>query len=365
MTGSVPPHCHVYWANISSASHVPVGLFDADEQARHRAYRLSGDRDRFAVGVWLSRLILGRLLTLKPQEVPLRRDCPRCGQPHGRPRLAAPGPHLSISHSGDIVAVAVSSTDPVGVDVQECSADMPSPDAVMSPRELVGFYALPPVRQRSGFFTVWVRKEAVLKATGDGLNVPLTDLEVSRPDRSAHLVSWRGRPGLAIQLSDLSAPAGYAAALATTGPSRPAIQHRDGTELLQTVLHRLNNLLADIMDAIWDETALCVHGVPGGTLHPTASKAAARLRHAFKRTLAKAVPARLSHTEVPIHVHVKSSEAPERGHRRRVPCRCDGFHRNRRPRHTGRRRQRQAQPQSGHDDAQRGRPHMVVQRQLL
>lgn len=227
------PHCRIWWARVASAAAVPVASFDADEIQRHTAYLRQVDRDRFAVGVWLSRTLLGRALELPAARVPLRRDCSDCGKPHGRPRLTGPGPRVSISHSGEWIAVAITDSVSVGVDVQECDADsMVAPEAVLSPRELTGFRVLSRVRHHSAFFTVWTRKEAVLKATGRGLRTPLADVEVTRPDRAAGLLGMVDPPKSGISLCDLVAPTGYSAALAVLSPKTPTVSHHDGDELL-------------------------------------------------------------------------------------------------------------------------------------
>jgi len=230
-----PSHCRIWWARVTSASSVPVASLDPDETRRRTAYRIDADRDRFTVGVWLSRLVLGEALGVPAQRVPLRRDCADCGKPHGRPRLTVPGPHISISHSGEWITVAVADATPVGVDVQECdTASMVSLDAVLSPRELTGFRLLGPARRRAAFFTVWTRKEAVLKATGHGLRTPLADVEVTRPDRAAGVLAMADPPESGISLSDLPSPTGYSAALAVLDTRVPVVSHHDGDELLRT-----------------------------------------------------------------------------------------------------------------------------------
>jgi 4'-phosphopantetheinyl transferase len=92
------------------------------------------------------------------------RACPDCDRPHGKPLVPDTGLHVSVSHSGDLVAVAVTTAAPVGIDV-ELGSDLG-----------------------------WCRWESVVKATGDGMRVPL--FPVSDP------VSYRGAP-LAATVRDL------------------------------------------------------------------------------------------------------------------------------------------------------------------
>ena len=83
------------------------------------------------------------------------------------------------------------------------------------------------------FFRYWVRKEAVLKATGDGLSIPLTQLTVSGPDQPPELCGWIGRPLLPgiVTMYDLDAAPSYAAALALVGRDA-TVQEWDAAVLL-------------------------------------------------------------------------------------------------------------------------------------
>ncbi len=198
----------VRWGRTSSAEAAALELLDATELARRERYLRDADRRRFTLGVNLTKREVARRTGLPPERVVLDRTCPDCGAPHGRP--LHPGLHLSVSHSGDLVGVAVSEV-PVGLDVEERARPMGELDAhVRSAGEPPG-----------DLHVYWTRKEALLKATGDGLKVAMTDLTVSPADRPAALLDWRGRPGLParIRLRDLEAPdPAYAAALALILP---------------------------------------------------------------------------------------------------------------------------------------------------
>ncbi|WP_460368450.1 4'-phosphopantetheinyl transferase family protein [Actinocorallia lasiicapitis] len=152
--------------------------------------------------MWAKRLVAERT-GLAPEKVVLDRSCEDCGRPHGRPRH--PGVHISVTHSGALAGIAVADV-PVGLDVEQRDRPMTEVAShVLSPRERPG-----------DLHVYWTRKEALLKVTGDGLRVPMTDLTLSAPDEPPVLLDWAGRPGLAarIRLYDLDPAPGYAAALA-------------------------------------------------------------------------------------------------------------------------------------------------------
>lgn len=236
--------CQVWWGARGLCTPRLQLLLDQAEARRRERYRQAADRDRFTVGVAMSRLILAGHLKTSPAEVVIDRTCPRCGEAHGRPRLAgAGGLVFSVSHSADLVVVAVARDRPddgaaeraVGVDVEQVMPlrEPSLPDAVLSADERAAFDRCNADRQAAAFFRYWVRKEAVLKATGDGLTVPLTELTVSEPDRPAQLRAWTRRPFLpaTVTMHDLDAAPGYAASLALIGRGA-VVGEWDATALL-------------------------------------------------------------------------------------------------------------------------------------
>jgi 4'-phosphopantetheinyl transferase len=99
---------------------------------------------------------------------------------------------------------------PVGLDVERvCGIDIEGLDrSVRHPTER----SEPP--DLLGFFTNWTRKEAVVKATGDGLNTALADVQVTRPTEPPSLLSYPGHAYLPAYLADLHPAEGYRAAVA-------------------------------------------------------------------------------------------------------------------------------------------------------
>ncbi|GLZ08594.1 4'-phosphopantetheinyl transferase [Actinomadura sp. NBRC 104412] len=222
----------VWWAELGAARPALfglVGLLDPVERARRERYLRDADRDRFTLGVAMTRLAVAGRLGVEPEHVPLTRACRDCGEPHGPPVVDG-GPHLSVSHSGDRVAVAVSPHGPLGVDVEEDSGRIGDDIA----RQLLA--GDEPPGGRAGLLTYWTRKEALLKATGDGLRVPLRDVRVSAPDEPPRLRLWDGRPGLAerIMMRTLDPGPGYAACLALLDhPEGVRVRERPVAELLR------------------------------------------------------------------------------------------------------------------------------------
>jgi 4'-phosphopantetheinyl transferase len=212
--------CEVWWATLADVRPEYVALLDPVERGRRARYLRDEDRDRFTLGVAVTRLMLGPLLDIPPDRVPLTRACRACGEPHGPPVVAG-GPHLSVSHSGDRVAVAISAGGPVGVDVEATTKRLD---------ESIERHVLSPGESLDGgdLLSYWTRKEAIVKATGDGLRVPMTDITVSPSAASPRLLAWSGRTGLVdrVTLHPLAPGPGYAACLALIDQPGAVVRER-------------------------------------------------------------------------------------------------------------------------------------------
>jgi 4'-phosphopantetheinyl transferase len=134
-----------------------------------------------------------------PDDVRVTRTCVRCGGAHGRPRLLGPGRRAlwgSVAHSETMTIVAIGRR-PIGIDLEEGAGD-----------EL----------------RTWVRKEAALKATGDGLAVDPDRLELGPAGAPPHVVRWHlaaRRPP--VRLADIELGPGRVAALAVIGRRLPDV----------------------------------------------------------------------------------------------------------------------------------------------
>lgn len=202
-----------------------AALLDPDERAR--AARLDPDAGRrFAVAHGAARRIVGECLGVAPERIRWTRGR------YGKPALAGVGTGLEVnlSHSGELTALAVSRSRPVGVDVQR---SLPRLDATgMSLRyfppgdaRFVSRAASP--TERSDRFTrLWARKEACVKAAGgrlvDGLRLPVHRRGDARGRSPATLLvnARAGEPPGRFRVRDLPVPPGFHAAVAVLG-SRP------------------------------------------------------------------------------------------------------------------------------------------------
>jgi 4'-phosphopantetheinyl transferase len=157
-------------------------LLDETERARLADLRHQADRNRFVNAHALLRIVAGRRLDLAPAEVDVSTCCPTCGGPHGRPVVE--GLQLSLSHAGGLVAVAATAALAVGIDVEPLAATRFDgfDEVALTSGERIALEALPPAERDRARTTWWTRKEAVLKATGEGLHVDPRSLPVHDAD---------------------------------------------------------------------------------------------------------------------------------------------------------------------------------------
>lgn len=228
--------CDIWWARPVAPQRRPelVDLLDEHERERLGRFRRPADRARYLAAHALTRLVLGHRLGIAPAAVALDRTC-RCGEQHGKPRLAAgDGPHFSLTHAGDVVGVAVHGVAPVGLDAEQLRplGDLAGmARQAWSPTELARGGRV----DTAAFLTVWTRKEALLKASGDGLAAPMAGITLSRPDEPAALREWAGpaAPGGRWWVRDLRPPAPeHLAAVAGAGADPPVVTVTDGEPLL-------------------------------------------------------------------------------------------------------------------------------------
>ena len=151
----------------------------------------------------IRRLVAARI-GVSERRVTVARHCPRCGSAqHGRPIVSTPaGPPVraSISRTRGHVLVALSMVGPVGVDAEAMDGALRGVSDLLLHEDEAATAA-------RDLATIWVRKESLLKATGQGLSAPMTDIRVSGPGAAAQVLAWRGRDRRsydAISMSDFA-----------------------------------------------------------------------------------------------------------------------------------------------------------------
>lgn len=192
-----------------------------DELARAARFHFQKDRDHFISARGMLRNILGQYLSERPDR--LRFQYSRYGKPSLAGEPAAAALRFNLAHSHQTALIAVTLGREVGVDVEHVRADVSHrqiAERFFSPPEFCMLEALSPDAQVEAFFNCWARKEAYIKAKGEGLSHPLDEFDVTlRPGEKAALIATRRDPQEASRWSMFEPPLGpdYKAALVVEG----------------------------------------------------------------------------------------------------------------------------------------------------
>jgi 4'-phosphopantetheinyl transferase len=215
---------HVWWTALDQPAASRRSLrhtLALDEQLRADRFCFASDRERYITCRATLRGLLARYLHVTPAQVQF------CYGSHGKPALAANAHgnelQFNLSHSQGFALFAIARKRAVGIDIEHIR---PIKDAerivgrFFSLRERALFRSLPIVQQIETFFNWWTRKEAFIKAIGDGLAYPLDQIDVSRAlDEPIRLCDDQGSwhmPACWFLRQPVSL-AGYAAALVVEG----------------------------------------------------------------------------------------------------------------------------------------------------
>ena len=184
-----------------------AAALSAEERARAARFIHAADRRRFIASHAMLRAALSARTRIDAARIEIR------STPQGKPTLPdAHGVEFSLSRAGELAAFAFGRI-PLGIDLVAASSAERLREAeteFCSQEERDAVAKLPPALQRDVLLTIWARKEALLKATGEGLSRSPAGVTVWR-DAAHAVIPVAGIPWL---VEDVAAPAGYRSALA-------------------------------------------------------------------------------------------------------------------------------------------------------
>jgi 4'-phosphopantetheinyl transferase len=229
---------HVWRTSLDQAPGVVASLealLDRPERERAAKMRIDRIRDRFVVGRGVLRTLLGRYVGVSAHELEFA-----YGE-YGKPFLIQSGPRFNLSHSGGVAVFAFSSSSEVGVDVELANRRVEPlriAGRFFSPGEVEKLRGVPEANRARAFLTCWTRKEAFIKARGDGLSLALDSFDVTLAPSEPPAVTrtaWSAAEPTEWKLADLSdAEAGTVAAVAARRRGWRTVI-RDLTEVLDDV----------------------------------------------------------------------------------------------------------------------------------
>ena len=215
---------HVWRAKLGLPQDSITGLLrilSPAEREKAARFHFEADRKRAIIGRGMARVLLGQCLGRPPDQLQFEYNA------FGKPTLAGGFDGLmkfSVSHAGDLILVALARGRELGVDVEHMRADFASDQIAarfFSRNERRALAAVAPELQCDAFFSCWTRKEAYLKARGDGLSLALDQFDVTlAPAEDPRLLETRHDPADAQRwaLHAFDPGHGCKAAVAVEGP---------------------------------------------------------------------------------------------------------------------------------------------------
>ena len=193
-------------------------LLSPDEKSRAHKFRFAKDRRNFIIARGILRSLIGKYLEINPAEISFQYS------EFGKPSIANNNSlRFNISHSQNIALFAFTKKFNIGVDVEFVNPNIEAKDIAnnfFSPNEIKKLLLLPEQQQTLGFFNCWTRKEAFIKAVGEGLSFPLHKFEVSlEPDKPAKLLAtdWDPKAVSNWSIFSMSPGANFVGSLAIEG----------------------------------------------------------------------------------------------------------------------------------------------------
>ena len=215
---------HIWCASLNQAPASFQRLeqtLSKDEHLKAERFYFDQDRKHFIVGRGVLRIILNRYLGFKPNWFDFSYNS------HGKPYLTKKfgdgNFKFNLAHSHELALYAFTRVSEIGVDIEYIKFFIDINQIAIrffSANEYTIFSNLPTSQKREAFYNCWTRKEAYIKAIGDGLVHPLDKFDVSlAPGEQARLIRVEGKPEEASRWSlvSLTPAPNYVAALAVEG----------------------------------------------------------------------------------------------------------------------------------------------------
>lgn len=216
----IKPECgvvDVWLARLDAENTVELeNIISDDERARADRFRFERDRKQFVAARAFLRIVLGKYLQINPREI--RFEYTKYGKPFvgGERRREI---NFNLSHSDNTALFAVTKEREIGIDIERINSSFVDEQMLLqclTRGEIEHFQTLSGSESHSFFFDLWTRKEAYLKACGNGLSLPPNQIEGSTLPGFSTLPSEDNLQSRQIFLSFQKLPAisGYAATLA-------------------------------------------------------------------------------------------------------------------------------------------------------
>lgn len=221
VTPLIPRTIHIWQTNLDVTPKQITHLQDTlsiEESQRATRFKFPHLQQRFIAAKGILRILLGKYLNQLPGSIKFSYGS--YGKPELDPQLFSTSSlQFNQSDSKSFALYAFTKQHPIGVDIECIRTDIEAfslAKRFFSPSEIVALKNQPAEQQITAFFRIWTRKEAFIKAVGEGLSFPLNEFEVNLDEESAKLLSIRTNAMVAAQwtLLTLKPSSGYIGAVA-------------------------------------------------------------------------------------------------------------------------------------------------------
>ncbi len=189
-----------------------ASLLSADEQARAERFKFLLHRQRYSLARTYLRKVLSLYIDVVPQDIIFSYG------PQGKPFLSDYELSFNLSHSHNQTIIAVTQQGEVGVDIEKIATEFKEGIAqrFFSDSEYEVLLSLPAAEKAAAFYHIWSKKEALIKALGQGLYTSLASFSVSIQSviEPVRIPSQQGVENYFVQM--IPCALGYAAAVASS-----------------------------------------------------------------------------------------------------------------------------------------------------
>jgi 4'-phosphopantetheinyl transferase len=216
-----PADVHLWRASLDKRlADLVEGHLSADEISRADRFHFAKDRNHFVAARGLLRSLLSAYLGINSEKLGFSYA------EKGKPSLQEGHQsviNFNLAHSHDLAIYAFSQSREVGIDLEYMRDDLANEEIAerfFSLREIKSLVTVPAELKKQAFFNCWTRKEAYIKARGEGLSMPLDEFDVSlKPEEPAALLANHKEPAEVTRWSmrSIPVPPGYVAALCVEG----------------------------------------------------------------------------------------------------------------------------------------------------
>ncbi|WP_247827426.1 4'-phosphopantetheinyl transferase family protein [Arthrobacter antioxidans] len=224
----------VYWAQRKDAEAGIDRILSDQERVRLNSIKCLDTALSFQMGRSMLRRTVAQRQGCHPENVPVQLS----GGARGKPTLPGTGWEISLSHSGHWVGLAITKGAAIGMDIEgvdEGWDPLPIAPLVCTPHERQELWGVAAGSRARMFTRLWTRKEAVLKATGQGIRHDLNQLQVGPSCRTPVDATWtpddRSHP--IVRLVDLQDRPEALASLAALTAGAVKVTEHDGSALVR------------------------------------------------------------------------------------------------------------------------------------